>query len=139
MSVVLPPEEHRFRPGQSGNPSGLPKNFRRVTDALRQLTETTGKSPEAIIEAFKAARGKKLCGADFKAIAMFKAESDVERRTHVTAFEAVTDRLEGKVPQSIAMKSEATLTIQIVPLYAMIDGKRPPELLEAEVVEEGEK
>jgi hypothetical protein len=125
--------------GVSGNPSGRPKLARPPSVALAELNDTAGVDTDEIIAAFKAARGAKLCGADFKAIAMFKAESDVERRTHVTAFEAVTDRLEGKVPQSIAMKSEATLTIQIVPLYAMIDGKRPPELLEAEVVEEGEK
>jgi hypothetical protein len=137
MSIApVPPLASRFKPGQSGNPSGLPKNFRRVTDALRQLTETTGKSPEAIIEAFKTARGKKLCGADFKAIAMFQAESDADRRTHVQAFEAVTDRLEGKVPQSVNVKSEA-ITIQIldrdVQLSLLRAARRP--LLEAEVVE----
>ena len=125
--------------GVSGNPGGRVKLARPPSVALAELNDTAGVDTDEIISAFKAARGAKLCGADFKAIAMFKAESDVERRTHVSAFEAVTDRLEGKVPQSIAMKSEATLTIQIVPLYAMIDGKRPPELLEAEVVEEGEK
>jgi len=140
-SGTVPPASHRFKPGVSGNPSGLPKNFRRATDALRQLNETTGKSPEAIIEAFKATRGKKLCGADFKAIAMFQAESDAERRTHVQAFEAVTDRLEGKVPQAMNVKSEATLTINVVDRdiqLGMLRAARRP-MLEAEILDEDEK
>ena len=126
----MPPLASRFKPGQSGNPSGLPKNFRRVTDALRQLNETRGESPAAIIEAFKAARGKRLCGADFKAIAMFQAESDAERRTHVQAFEAVTDRLEGKVPQQV--RGESTLEIRVVPYrFELADAGRP--MLEADL------
>ena len=125
--------------GVSGNPGGRPKLARAPSAALAELNDMIGDTPEEAIDAFKVARGKALCAADHKAIAMFRAESDVERRTHVQAFESVTDRLEGKVPQAMNVKSEATLTIQIVPLYAMMDGKRAPELLEAEVVEEGEK
>ena len=134
---------HPFMPGDAwkGNPGGRPKLKRAPVEALADLNDTTGATVAEAVENYKTAREAAggITMADHKAIALTRAAADVEHRAQVAAFEASTDRLEGKVPQSIAMKSEATLTIQIVPLYAMIDGKRPPELLEAEVVEEGEK
>src|ERR1035441_7275188 len=121
--------------GVSGNPGGRVRLARAPSAALAELNDTPGDSIPEIVENFKAARRRAggLVAADHKALAMFQAESDPERRSHVAAFEAVTDRLEGKVPQAVNVKSEATLQIAIVPLYAMLDGKRAPELLEAEV------
>src|ERR1035438_7999303 len=124
--------------GVSGNPGGRPKLARPPSVALAELNDTAGASPQEQVENYKAARGVKWCAADEKACATFKRDL-AEAAYGVAAFDSTTDRLEGKVPQAVSVKSEATLTIQIVPLYAMIDGKRPPELLEAEVVEEGEK
>jgi hypothetical protein len=127
--------------GVSGNPGGRPRLARAPSVALAELNDATGANVEEAVENYKTAR--KAAGgitmADHKAIALTRAAADVEHRAQVAAFEASTDRLEGKVPQAMNVKSEATLTIQIVPLYAMMDGKRAPELLEAEVVEEGEK
>ena len=127
--------------GVSGNPGGRPKLARAPSVALAELNDATGANVDEAVENYKTAR--KAAGgitmADHKAIALTRAAADVEHRAQVAAFEASTDRLEGKVPQAMNVKSEATLTIQIVPLYAMMDGKRAPELLEAEVVEEGEK
>jgi hypothetical protein len=130
-----------WQKGQSGNPGGRPKLKRGQLQALADLHDAEGDTPEAAVETFKATRKAAggLTMADHKAIALTKAAADVAHRAQVSAFAEATDRLEGKVPQAMNVKSEATLTIQIVPLYAMMDGKRAPELLEAEVVEEVEK
>ena len=137
----IPPIAHRFGPGNNANPGGRPKLKRGQLQALADLHDAEGDTPEAAVETFKATRKAAggLTMADHKAIALTKAAADVAHRAQVSAFAEATDRLEGKVPQSMNVKSEATLTIQIVPLYAMLDGKRAPELLEAEIVEEGEK
>jgi hypothetical protein len=132
---------HPFAEGNNANPGGRPKLKRGQLQALADLHDAEGDTPEAAVETFKATRKAAggLTMADHKAIALTKAAADVAHRAQVSAFAEATDRLEGKVPQSMNVKSEATLIVQIVPLYAMLDGKRAPELLEAEIVEEGEK
>ena len=120
--------------GVSGNPSGRPKLARPPSVALAELNDTSGETPADQMANYKTARGAKWCAADEKACATFKRDL-AEAAYGVAAFDSTTDRLEGKVPQSMNVKSEASLLISIVPLYAMLDGKRAPELLEAEVVE----
>ena len=138
-SSLMPP----WPKGVSGNPGGRVRLARAPSAALAELNDTPGDSIQEIVENFKTARRKAggLVAADHKALAMFQAESDPERRSHVAAFEAVTDRLEGKVPQAMNVKSEATLTINIVDRdvqLAMLRASRGP-LLEAQVVEEEPK
>ena len=137
--TLMPP----WPKGVSGNPGGRVRLARAPSAALAELNDTPGDSIQEIVENFKTARRKAggLVAADHKALAMFQAESDPERRSHVAAFEAVTDRLEGKVPQAMNVKSEATLTINIVDRdvqLAMLRASRGP-LLEAQVVEEEPK
>jgi hypothetical protein len=97
-----------WRTGQSPNPGGRPKLARSPSAALAELNDMAGDDPDATVEAYKTARRKAggLLGADHKAIAMFRAESDVDRRTHVSAFEASTDRLEGKVTQTHVIETD---------------------------------
>ena len=121
--------------GVSGNTGGRPKLARAPSVALAELNDTSGETPADQMANYKTARGAKWCAADEKACATFKRDL-AEAAYGVAAFDSTTDRLEGKVPQSMNVKSEASLLISIVPLYAMLDGKRAPELLEAEIVEE---
>ena len=108
MNGQVPPPEHRFVPGVSGNPTGRPKVNRTVSSALAELQDTEGETPEAIVDAFKARRGARLCGADHKAIAIFKTELDSGGRTQISAVDTVLDRLEGKVEQPHAVRAQET-------------------------------
>jgi hypothetical protein len=140
----IPPIAHRFGPGNNANPGGRPKLKRGQLQALADLHDAEGDTPEAAVETFKATRKAAggLTMADHKAIALTKAAADVAHRAQVSAFAEATDRLEGKVPQAMNVKSEATLTINVLDRdvqLAMLRAARRPELLEAEVVEEGEK
>ena len=135
---------HPFAEGNNANPGGRPKLKRGQLQALADLHDAEGDTPEAAVETFKATRKAAggLTMADHKAIALTKAAADVAHRAQVSAFAEATDRLEGKVPQSMNVKSEATLTINVLDRdvqLAMLRAARRPELLEAEVVEEGEK
>ena len=138
----FPYEPAQFQKGVSGNPGGRVRLLRAPSAALAELNDCAGANPDEQIANYRAARGAKWCAADEKAVALFRSEIIPEGKNQVAAAGHVTDRLEGKVPQAMNVKSEATLTINIVPLDAMLDGKRAPELqlLEAEVVgEEPEK
>ena len=125
----------QFQKGRSGNPGGRPKAVRSPSVALQELNDTPGDSLQEIADNFRAARGSKFCAADLKAIVAF--ERDLSNLPHgVSSFNSTTDRIDGPVPRDVNVKSEASLAVYIVPLYAMMDGKRAPELLEAEVVED---
>lgn len=115
LTGVAPPLETRWKPGQSGNPSGLPKLTRPVTVALVELQETAGDDRDAIIENFKAARRKAggLVGADLKAIRAFIREWSDEA-VGVSQLNATMDRLEGKVAQRVEVGADAEVTAAIL-------------------------
>lgn len=102
--LIAPP----WKPGQSGNPGGRPKAARLVSAALAELQDAPGETPEACVLAFKAARGAKLCGADHKAIALFRKENNEKSMGQVGAIELALDRLEGKVEQPHAVRAQET-------------------------------
>ena len=108
LTGVCLPVETRWKPGVSANPGGRPKVNRTVSSALAELQDTEGETPEEIVEAFRARRGKRLCGADHKAIAIFKTELDAGGRTQISAVDTVLDRLEGKVEQPHAVRAQET-------------------------------
>jgi hypothetical protein len=122
----VPPAAFRFKPGQSGNPSGLPKGFRRPTDALRHLVGIHGADVEEVVRRFRAARGRALCGADHLAVTAFTKACDPEARSGDAAFREILDRLEGPVMKSLKVESEEKLTVCLVSLDAMLDGKISP-------------
>src|ERR1035441_9032542 len=142
-AVAEPANRFPFAPaqwpkGKSGNPSGRPRLARPPSVALAELNDTSGETPADQMANYKTARGVKWCAADEKACATFKRDL-AEAAYGVAAFDSTTDRLEGKVPQSMNVKSEASLVISILDRdvqLAMLRAARRPELLEAEVVEE---
>lgn len=104
--ALLPP----FPPGVSGNPGGRVKAQRLVSSALAELQDTPGETPEAAVEAFRAARGAKLCGADHRAIALHLQACDRTSRLQVAAADSYADRVEGRVV--VRTETEAT-TVQL--------------------------
>lgn len=86
-----PPEEHRFKKGQSGNPGGLPKR-KPFADAYRRFA----KMP---IEEIEKLDPKKLTGAEGVALATIR---DAIKGAVMAAKEAA-DRAEGKSIQTLEL------------------------------------
>lgn len=124
-----------WQPGQSGNPSGRPKVGRSVAAALAELQDTPGETPEASVEAYKLARGAKLCGADHRAIALHLQACDRSSRLQVAAADSYADRVEGRV----IVRSEVT-GAEGVPLFRPINlpSLPPTGVFDAEVIEGGD-
>lgn len=107
----VPPVETRWKPGASANPGGRPKLERPPSVALAELNDTPGETPDAVVAAFKAARGAKLCAADHKAIARFLCEANPQAKSGATSFDITTDRLEGKVEQQVRNENVTHLRV----------------------------
>jgi hypothetical protein len=118
INGLVPPPEHRFQPGRSGNPSGRPKVERFVSTAIAELQDSPGKTVQACISAFKKARGSRLCGADHKAIALFRSENAARERSQVGAINVALDRLEGKVTQGIDVSGAVDVSSAIAMAHA---------------------
>ena len=127
LNGAVLPVETRWQPGVSANPGGRPKVNRTVSAALAELQDTEGETPEEIVDAFKARRGKRLCGADHKAIAIFRTELDTGGRTQVSAVDTVLDRLEGKVVQGIDVSGSLDVGAAIAAAHAAATGQEPRE------------
>jgi hypothetical protein len=82
----VPPEAHRFKPGQSGNPGGRPKD-KPVTDALRRLIVRRVPN-DAEHRTYAEVLAQALVHAALKG----KTEAARE----------VLDRVEGRLPHSVA-------------------------------------
>lgn len=89
---IVPPVEHRFQKGQSGNPGG--KNHAKpISAAMNRIAKMT----EAEIEALVLRKDK--TGAEVLALAAYrKAVEDARFLTHVL------DRTEGKVPDQVKVE-----------------------------------
>ena len=129
----VPPAAFRFKPGQSGNPSGMPKNFRRPTDALRQLVGIRGDSVEEVVTRFRTARGREMRGADHLAVTAFTKACDPGSRNGDAMFREILDRLDGPIVRNLKVESEEKIVINVVPLYPLLDGRVSPQTLEAEL------
>src|SRR5690348_13637488 len=89
---VLPPVEYRFKPGQSGNPSGRPKK-KWLTEAFEELLERNLSDPKER-EAFMAAQWKKLLSHTVVSTMLL---------------EKMLERTEGKLTQPVEHSGEVAL------------------------------
>ncbi|MEE8607595.1 MAG: DUF5681 domain-containing protein [Nitrospiraceae bacterium] len=83
---TIPPKEHRFKKGESGNPSGRPKT-KLLTQAYRELLEQIS--------------GPKK---NRKTLAQVLAQNAVEqaKKGSLAALKEITDRTEGKAVQPLS-------------------------------------
>ncbi len=81
---TVPPPEHRFKPGQSGNPGGRPKTML-ITQAYRELLE-------------------QLDPKEGKTLAQTLARKAIQqaRKGNLAALKEITDRTEGKAVQPLS-------------------------------------
>jgi hypothetical protein len=102
-----PPEHSRFKPGQSGNPKGLPKGYVHSSTRLRRLLDLTENLKNPVtgeLEGFTV-----LEQLDMQQI--IKA-----RKGDLQAYKEIMDRLEGKSAQSVDI---TTLGKQLpTPIYS---------------------
>jgi hypothetical protein len=92
-----PPVAGRWKPGQSGNPSGRPKR-KPITEGLQRLF---AKLSDEDVEEYNQALFKKAAQGD------------------VAAYKEVSDRVEGKIPQAIGGTDE----LPAIKGFAWIDPK----------------
>ena len=81
---TVPPPEHRFKPGQSGNPGGRPKT-KLITQAYRELLEQVDPKERKTLAEILAR----------KAVAQ-------ARKGNLAALKEITDRTEGKSVQPLS-------------------------------------
>lgn len=114
---TVPPPEHRFKPGVSGNPGGKPKGASVMAALLRKLAEHPNEHGEG-------ARAVKLADELYALCENFDPE-DQAAQTRLRAILAVVERTDGKVVKEIAATVQHTLTRVVVELP---EGERPKVL-----------
>src|SRR5262249_8196338 len=98
-SVSAQLQPHHWRPGQSGNPGGLPRGTPKVSVALMKLLRT---APEERYEP-----GNK---ADLLAMRLFKSAMQGD----TMAAREILDRIEGKPTQALQVTAQQLPTAEIV-------------------------
>lgn len=97
--AIAPP----FPKGISPNPGGRPKVGRSVSSAYAELLDTPGDTPQAQIEEFRRRRGDRFVASDSIAIGMLTSAVNPSNRGQTAAAGEITDRTEGKVPNTTAL------------------------------------
>lgn len=107
-----PPLETRFKPGESGNPNGVPKGTRQMRTIIREIFET-----EILAVDPKTNEPRKMTMGEAIAMAQFKQAT----KGNTKAFNALLDRLEGKVAQPLSGPNGEPLT-GLAPLQVTVTG-----------------
>lgn len=100
-----PPKDKQFKPGQSGNPGGVPKG-KRVSTWMAELGEMTPAELKRV--------ERKLPVNGKIAMARIRVAMDSRSKHGNGATEIILDRTEGKVAQKLEGADGGPLTVQIV-------------------------
>lgn len=95
-TLIKQTEATRFKPGQSGNPSGKPKT-KHITDILGKLLDA------------EASEGK--TNAEAIAEELIKLVKDAKQRGYAPMLKELLDRVEGKVPDTHKIESDVPINI----------------------------
>ncbi len=110
---IAPPEETRWKPGQSGNPAGHPKGYYPISaaeaDLLSWPLEEVVKPllAEGLDAKIPAAYRRRLKAAHLVAIGRLRAAADSENRSGVASAEHLADRTEGKVKATLELQGNS--------------------------------
>ena len=108
-NMTEPKKRGRWKPGQSGNPSGHPKGYYPISaaepDLLSWPLEEVVKPllAEGLEAKIPAAYRRRLKAAHLVAIGRLRAAADEENRSGVASAEHLADRTEGKVMNPTAL------------------------------------
>ena len=118
-SGVAPPKEHQFKPGQSGNPSGVPKGFIRLSQAYAIVSEFSLEDIQGIADG-KAPKswpkGRKLVMPYVAAARMWLGQANVP------ASSEIADRTEGKVKHTTDVNVNAP---DLAAFFAQLGAPKP--------------
>jgi hypothetical protein len=109
----VPPEETRWKPGQSGNPTGHPKGYYPISaaeaDVLSWPLEEVVKPllEEGLNAMIPEDYRRRLKPAHLVALARLRAASDSENRSGVASAEHLADRTEGKVKATLELEGNS--------------------------------
>ena len=88
----IPPKEHQFRPGKSGNPKGRPKGVS-ISSAIRDLV-AEGLNGRDLEKALATVAIQRALNGDYK------------------FYQLVVERLDGKVPDMIESQGEVEVLVR---------------------------
>lgn len=107
-----PPKDTRWKPGQSGNPKGRPKNIQYLSEMLRdqldQVPDTIDGEPNT-----KTWRDL-ICDSILRAAV---------KGNQPALTKELLDRIEGKVTDKHRIESELPVRIEFVPAQELLKGK----------------
>lgn len=101
-------EKHKFKPGQSGNPGGRPKG-QSLSALLRELLDEVQKNGKTLGESVS------------------RALIAAAKRGNVKAFNAIADRVDGKVPNKIEGADGGPVKVEVVWVKKGIGGEGADE------------
>lgn len=97
----IPPEEHKFKPGESGNPNGRPKGVRNLSTILRDMLQ---EEIEVNIDGVKSRK-------QFQEVIirkLLKKANDGDIRAIMEIF----DRTEGRPKQELEQSGGTSITVK---------------------------
>jgi hypothetical protein len=106
LIVPSPPEQYRWKPGQSGNPKGRPPNIRTLTERMRGLLDETRVGKTDLPDGMTVA----------DAIARVLVNGALKGDVRLLAM--VVDRLDGRVPDALVVSGSADAPIKVLVEYA---------------------
>jgi hypothetical protein len=116
----VPPKEHQFKPGQSGNPKGKPKGVKSLTKALRDAVadgqtitlKVNGKSVKVgTMDALIQAAVRKAVGGDFN------------------FWKEILNRVDGAVTQGVSLEPGGDSSIPLADLAMLLPEEFRAEFL----------
>ncbi|GAA3758461.1 DUF5681 domain-containing protein [Terriglobus aquaticus] len=122
-----PPEQHRFQPGQSGNPSGRPKKAP-ITDYLREQLDRA--IPAGMLDKLRPEERSflgELFGTSptFGHMVAFKTIQQA-CKGDVFALRELLDRVEGKVTRTVEHAGEVGIRTILIPQRTQTAVSQPP-------------